>query len=113
MENGKGKKAKLSVSAVRVTRRVTSDASGVLSFRVTESSDVQIAIVPKDHPGARAKIVKRAGKGRHRTKLRRLLRGRRLPVGGYRVIVVARNREGQRSRPDRGHFRVIHRRRFA
>jgi hypothetical protein len=107
---GTGKKKrrkKLAVRSVRVTHRVPSSVSGAVSYGLTQTARVRIEIVPRGHAARRFKITRRSKVGRNRIPLERLVRRHRLRAGKYRVVVIARNGEGQRSRPRKTHFRVV------
>jgi beta-mannanase len=102
----KKKGKRLTVRSVHVTHRVNNVASGTVSYGLTQSAQVEIKIVPHKHSRHRIKIVRHSGVGHHKISLARIVR-RHLHEGGYRVVVRARNHEGQRSRSRRAHFRVV------
>jgi hypothetical protein len=102
----KKKGKRLAVRSVHVTHRVSNVASGTVSYGLTESAQVEIKIVPRKHKGRRIKVTRHSGVGHNKISLARLV-PRHLHEGGYRVIVRARNNEGQRSRSHKAHFRVV------
>jgi glycosyl hydrolase family 26 len=105
---GKKKKRKrLAVRSVHVTHRVNSDVTGAVSYGVTQSAQVRIEIVRRGHPARRIKVTRHSRAGHNRVRLARLVRRRSLHAGQYRVVVTARNGEGQRSRPHKARFRVV------
>lgn len=106
-EDGGKRSKKLRVRYVRVTRRVPSDVAGTVSYGLTESAKVQIEIVPRGHRARRFKAIRDSRRGRNRVPLKRLVRHHRLRPGRYRVVIVARDGEGERSGPRKAHFRVV------
>jgi Glycosyl hydrolase family 26 len=101
----RGKK-KLAVRSLRVTRRVSSPAKGAVSYGLTDAAQVRIEIVPRGRPAKRFRVLRHSHRGHNRVALERLVRRHRLRAGSYRVVISARNREGDRSRPRKDHFRV-------
>ena len=101
------KKKKLTVRALRVTNVVQSDVTGAVSYGLSQTATVRIKIVPKGHAGRRIVRVKKSRAGRNKTALERLIGRRKLPAGKYRVVITARNTEGQKSRPHKDRFRVV------
>jgi hypothetical protein len=67
---------------------------------------VQIEVISAKHPARRSKVVRRSHRGHNRVALERLIHGRALHVGAYRVVVTARTSEGH-SRSHRARFRVL------
>jgi glycosyl hydrolase family 26 len=100
-------KRKLSVQAVSVPQRVTRDVTGTVSYRLSQTARVRIEIVPRGHSARRFKFTRHSRKGRSRIRLERLVRRHSLQTGRYRVVITARDREGERSRPRKDHFRVV------
>jgi Glycosyl hydrolase family 26 len=99
-------KKRLAIQSVRVPERVTRKVSGTVSYRLTKSAQVRIKVIPRGHPARRFKVTRHSKGGRNRVSLERLLRGRNLRAGRYRVVIVARG-DGQRSRPRKARFRVV------
>jgi hypothetical protein len=103
------------VSSIHVTPRVAApDAKprGTVSFRLTRRAKVRIKVQRRRgrHRYARKARRSRAGhRGRNRVPLRSLIRHRHLPRGSYRVVIVATDGNGHRSRPRTAHFRVVRR----
>jgi hypothetical protein len=102
----------LSVESLRVTARVkapTKRPRGAVFYRLSHSAKVRIEIQLRKGRGfvRRVALVRGSPAGRTRLPLRRLIGNRRLPAGSYRVTIMARGDEGQRSRPRRAHFKVI------
>jgi len=102
----KKKGRRLVVRSVHVTQRVAPDVTGAVSYGVTDTAQVQIEIVPREHPSRRFKVTRHSHKGHNRVPLERLVRRRSLRAGSYRVVIAARNDEG-RSRLHKTHFRVV------
>jgi hypothetical protein len=96
----------LAVRSVRVTQQVSPDVSGSVSYGLTDSAKVQIEIVPRKHPARRLKVTRSSHKGHNRVSLKRLLRKRNLRKGAYRVVIAARNKDGERARSHKARFRV-------
>jgi Glycosyl hydrolase family 26 len=102
----------LSVKSLRVTPRVKAPARrprGAVSYRLSNPARVRIEIQLRKGRGfvRRVALVRGSPAGPSRVPLRRLIGKRKLPAGSYRVTVIARGDEGQRSRPRRAHFRII------
>jgi hypothetical protein len=95
------------VHSLRVTQEVAPEVTGTISYAVTDSAQVQIEIVPREHPSKRLKVTRKSHKGHNRVPLGRLLRRRSLRAGSYRVIIAARSDEGRRTRPHKAAFRVV------
>jgi hypothetical protein len=103
-----GKQHKLIVRSLRVPDRVASHVTGAVSYGLTDSAKVQIEIIPRKHPARRFKVTRRSHRGHNRVPLERLVHSRRhLRAGSYRVVIVARNDQGQRARPHKARFRVL------
>jgi Glycosyl hydrolase family 26 len=102
---GKGKKRTIAIRGVHVPERVSSHVSGTLSYGVTDTAEVQIRV---KRPGHKTTVIRRkSSRGHHRLGLARILHRRHVRVGRYRVVVIARNDEGHRTRPHKAHFRVV------
>jgi Glycosyl hydrolase family 26 len=96
----------LTIRAVHVTQRVTSAVNGSISFGLSASAKVRIKILSHGHFQRKISIVRKSRIGHNRVPLARILRGRHLHPGRYRVVITARNQSGH-SRPRRAHFRVV------
>jgi beta-mannanase len=104
---GKKKHNRVAVHSLRVTQEVAPEVTGTISYAVTDSAQVQIEIVPREHPSKRLKVTRKSHKGHNRVLLERLLRRRSLRAGSYSVVIAARSDEGRRTRPHRAAFRVV------
>ncbi|MGC1166120.1 MAG: glycosyl hydrolase [Solirubrobacterales bacterium] len=102
-----GKKKKLKVRSVHVTKRVQSDVSGALSYALSETAQVKIKIIPAGRRANRAVVSRVSRPGRNRVPLERIVHRRKLQRGGYRVVITAKNDHGQRSRARKARFHVI------
>lgn len=100
-------KEKLVVRSVRVRQRVPTKIAGTVSYRLSESAKVRIKVIRRGRPGHRFRVTRKSRKGRNRVPLKRLIRRRKLRVGSYRVVIIARDGEGERTRSRKVHFRVV------
>ncbi|HEU5063722.1 MAG TPA: glycosyl hydrolase [Solirubrobacterales bacterium] len=102
------KKKKPKLRDLRVTRRVPDQVnSGKVSYAIDQPAEVEITIIPKGRAAKKIVVSRKSRPGRNRVPLKRLLRKRHLPEGSYRVVITAKDDEGQRSRPRKARFRVV------
>lgn len=101
------KKKKPKLRDLRVTRRVADEVTGQVSYAIDQPASVEITIVPRARKAKKIVVSRKSRPGRNRVPLKRLLRKRQLREGSYRVVITARDDEGQRSRPRKARFRVV------
>ena len=106
-ETPKKKKKKPKLRELRVTRRVPNEVSGKVAYTIDQPVKVEITITPNDRTAKKIVSSRKSRPGRNRVPLKRLLRKRRLPEGSYRVVITAKDGEGQRSRPRKARFHVV------
>lgn len=105
-ESSRSGKKKLTVRSVRVPHRVGVRLTGAVSYDLSQAARVSIKVVPRGHLAGGVVRIRRSRAGHNEVPLVRLVRRRRLPVGRYRIVIVARS-GGQRSAPHTAHFRVV------
>jgi hypothetical protein len=101
------KKKKPKLRDLRVTRRVANEVSGLVSYAINQPAKVEIIIVPRARKAKKIVVSRKSRSGRNRVPLKRLLRKRHLAEGSYRVVIMAKDDEGQRSRPRKARFQVV------
>jgi mannan endo-1,4-beta-mannosidase len=80
-----------------------------VTYKLSQKAKVKVRLQIRKKNGyaRRGSLVRSSGAGRTRLPLRRLIGRHDLPVGKYRVTVVAHGKNGHTSHPRRAFFRVV------